>query len=60
MGHNDKYMKTEQEIKIEIARAEKELAEYKELLKKDPTNKDFKYDVDYGRHYIQHLKWVLK
>jgi len=53
-------MKTELEIKTEIVRAQKELAEFKEELKKDPTNEDYKYDVDYIKHYIQHLKWVLK
>jgi len=53
-------MKTELEIKTEIVRAEKELAEFKEELRKKPESKDFAYDVDYIRHYIQHLKWVLK
>lgn len=56
-------MKSEEEVRAEISELEKDLAVYKRRLKenKDPrVEKDLMYDVSYIRHYIQHLKWVLK
>jgi len=53
-------MKTEEQIKQRIEEEKKNLIKYKELLQREPSNKDFAYDVDYIRHYIKHLEWVFE
>ena len=53
-------MKTENEIKDEIIRIEKDIKETKEELKKDPTNEDFKEYIRFASSFNMALRWTLK
>jgi 23S rRNA C2498 (ribose-2'-O)-methylase RlmM len=53
-------MKTENEIKEEIIRIEKDIKETKEELKKDHTNEDFKEYIRFARSFNMALRWALK
>ena len=53
-------MKTENEIKEEIIRIEKDIKETKEELKKDPTNEGFKEYMRSARSFNMALRWALK